>query len=331
MPPAHPILLTGIAGFIGGHLASALLARGYNVVGIDNFDPFYPRARKQLNLAHAQSISGTPSHGNLTFTEMDLTDQQAAADLFARHTFDGVIHLAAKANPRLSVADPVGYTHANVTATAVVLNEARKQFHAGACRRVVCASSSSVYGNCTTPPFHEDLNVDYPISPYAASKRACEIIAWTHFNLHKHPVAMLRFFTVYGPRQRPDLGVSTFIDKISRDQPITLFGDGTMARDCTYLDDAVAGIIAAYQRIDAHGYRVWNLGHSTPITVNEMIATVSTTLGKAPILIPGQAQPGDVQLTCADLTRARAELGYNPTTPFAQGVAKQVAWYRSLH
>ncbi|MCU0689128.1 MAG: GDP-mannose 4,6-dehydratase [Phycisphaerales bacterium] len=321
-----PILITGVAGFIGSHVAAALLARGQAVVGVDNFDQFYSRQRKEANLARVRAA--TASGAEFSFHEMDLTDRPAVAGLFCQR-FAGVIHLAAKANPRVSVGDPIGYVHANVYATAIVLEHARQQFalDAGVCSRVVVASSSSVYGNCPTPPFHEGLDVTTPISPYAATKQACEVMGYTHWHLHRQPVAMLRFFTVYGPCQRPDLGVSLFIDRISTGTPITLFGDGTMARDCTYIDDVVSGILAAYDRIPAHGYRVWNLGNSTPISVNEMLATVARVVGKAPVLVPGKVQPGDVQLTYADLTRSRAELGYEPKTAFEAGVRKQVAWY----
>lgn len=326
-----PILVTGVAGFIASHVSRALLARGHAVVGVDNFDPFYPRARKEANLAgvRAAAKEHAASGAAFTFYEQDLTDRAATERLFAAHRFDGVIHLAAKANPRVSVGDPIGYAHANVYATAIVLDECRKQFASGVCKRVVVASSSSVYGNCPTPPFHEGLDVTTPISPYAATKQACEVMGYTHWHLHRQPIAMLRFFTVYGPAQRPDLGVSLFIDRISKGEAITLFGDGTMARDCTYIDDIVAGVLASYERIEKHGYRVWNLGNSTPITVNDMIATVAKAVGKQPVLVPGKVQAGDVQLTYADLTRARAELGYDPRTNFASGVARQVEWYRS--
>jgi len=225
---------------------------------------------------------------------------------------------------RPSIADPPGYARANVMGTAVVLHAAA----AHGCERMVMASSSSVYGNCPTAPFHEGLDVSEPISPYAATKRACELMAYTCYHLTKMPTACLRFFTVYGPRQRPDLAISQFLGRVSRGEALEVFGDGTTSRDYTFVADTVAGVLAALDRVDRFGYRVWNLGNSTPVTLSEMVATIGRVVGLEPVVASRPMQPGDVERTWADLTRARAELGYEPATSFEEGVRRQWAWMR---
>lgn len=317
MPDPRPLLVTGVAGFIGSHTAAALLARGDRVLGIDNFDPFYPRARKERNLAEIQAP-------RFEFVQADLTEAAAVRDLFTRARPRGVIHLAAKAGVRPSIADPVGYAHANVTGTMSIMAAARES----GCERLVIASSSSVYGNSPTAPFREDQDVSEPISPYAATKRACELIAYTNWRLTGVPTAMLRFFTVFGPRQRPDLAVSMFLRRVAAGEPLTLFGDGAMSRDYTYIDDIVRGVLAAYDRIDRHGYRVWNLGGNSPVSLAEMVAVVERVVGKAALTEMAPMQPGDVLRTWADLARSRADLDYSPTVPFEEGVRRQWAWAR---
>jgi UDP-glucuronate 4-epimerase len=309
------ILITGCAGFIGSHLAQALSARGDRVIGIDNFDPFYPRARKEQNVAES---------GLGDVLTADICDPAALREVFTRARPDGVIHLAAKAGVRPSIEDPVGYARANVLGTAAVLNEAAR----AGCSRIVIASSSSVYGNNAKTPFAEDDRVDNPISPYAATKKACELIAHTHWSLTNMPTACLRFFTVFGPRQRPDLAIASFMRRIARGEEIQMFGDGSMSRDFTYIEDIVGGIVAAYDRIPAHGYRIWNLGSDRPLRLDEMIATIGRVVGKEPLIRRMPVQPGDVERTWADLTRSRAELGYAPRTKFEDGVARQWAWLR---
>jgi UDP-glucuronate 4-epimerase len=321
-----PVLVTGAAGFIGSHTCRALLGRGQRVVGVDNFDAFYSRERKRANLdGVTRGLSEGPA-GGFTFVELDINDQAGLAALLDGHRPSSVIHLAAKANPRLSVQHAPAYMHANVTATSTLLHELALR----RVMRIVIASSSSVYGNLPTAPFSEEMDASTPISPYAASKRACELLGYAHHHLTGAGVAMLRFFTVFGPGQRPDLGISLFLERISTGQTIKLFGDGSMARDCTFVDDVVSGVLAAHDRIDRFGFRVWNLGNSRPITVNEMIAACARVVGKAPILEPAPNQAGDVQLTCADLTRARAELGYDPKTRFEEGVERQWAWAKGM-
>ncbi|MBX3381766.1 MAG: NAD-dependent epimerase/dehydratase family protein, partial [Phycisphaeraceae bacterium] len=269
----RPILITGVAGFIGSHTAEELLRSGKRVVGIDNFDPFYPERMKQLNLAEVEATAVKYGAG-FEFIPCDITDAHAVASLFGRIHPEAMIHLAAKAGVRPSIADPAGYAKANVTGTSVLLDQCAK--HAVA--RVVIASSSSVYGTLApeekSRPFREDENVDRPISPYAATKRACELIGYTHHALTKQPVAMLRFFTVFGPRQRPDLAIRSFMGKIAAGETLTLFGDGSSSRDYTFVADTVAGILAALDRIPEFGYRIWNLGNSTPIGLDAMVEAI---------------------------------------------------------
>ena len=254
-PPAQrgaTILVTGAAGFIGSHISQALLARGQRVVGLDNFDPFYPRAAKEHNL---QEI-GAASPVGFELVEGDICDAPLVRSILARMRPAGIIHLAAKAGVRPSIADPAGYSRANVLGTSVLLEEARR---AGV-DRFIMASSSSVYGNAPKVPFSETDDVGQPISPYAATKRSCELLAHAHWHLTKMPTACLRFFTVFGPRQRPDLAISLFLGRISRGEEIEVFGDGASSRDYTFIGDIVQGVIAAYDRIDHVGYRIWNLG-----------------------------------------------------------------------
>lgn len=304
------IVVTGSAGFIGSHVVRALLARGDRVVGIDNFDPFYDVSLKRANVAAA---------GEHELVEADLCDAGAIRRVLERARPEGVIHLAAKAGVRPSIKDPIGYARVNVLGTQVVLEESAR---AGA-TRVVLASSSSVYGNNRKIPFAEDDPVDAPISPYAATKKACELIAHAHHAITKQPVACLRFFTVYGPRQRPDLAIATFMRRIAAGEEIEMFGDGSMSRDFTYIDDVVAGVLAAYERIPAYGYRVWNLGSDRPVRLDAMVAAIGRVIGREPRIRRMPAPPGDVERTWADLTRASAELGYRPRTPFEDGLRRQ--------
>ncbi|MEX0877116.1 MAG: GDP-mannose 4,6-dehydratase [Phycisphaerales bacterium] len=318
------IAVTGSAGFIGSHLCQALLGRGASVVGIDNMDPYYPLALKRANLAE---INEGPGGERFTQHEMDICDTDALTRVLKDAGVQGVIHLAAKAGVRPSIADPVAYARVNVVGTQSVLRAA----HEAGCRQAVCASSSSVYGNNKKVPFSEDDPVEQPISPYAATKLGCELIGRTHHHLTGMPTAMLRFFTVFGPRQRPDLAISLFLDKVSRGEAIDRYGDGTSSRDYTYINDIIAGVLSAYSNIDVHGFRVWNLGGDHPTTLNELISAVESVVDRAAVINEMGMQPGDVERTWADLTRAGAELGYAPSTAILEGIAHQWAWMQRLN
>lgn len=315
------VIVTGAAGFIGSHTARALLERGATVLGLDNLDPFYEPAIKRRNLDALRSHERARSFEH---RDCDIRDAAQVRAAFSAFRPDTVVHLAARAGVRPSIEDPAGYALTNVVGTQHVLDAAE----AAACRRVVCASSSSVYGNNPKTPFAESDPVDEPISPYAATKKSCELIAHAHHHLTGADVAVLRFFTVFGPAQRPDLAISLFLTRIDAGDPIRVFGDGTTSRDYTYVDDIITGVLAACERIDDHGYRVWNLGGDHPITLSELIDTVAGVVGKAPVIDRRPTQPGDVDRTWADLARARAELGYNPATSVRDGIKRQFEWMR---
>jgi UDP-glucuronate 4-epimerase len=315
------VLLTGAAGFIGSHLVEALGRRGDEVIGIDNFDPFYPRAMKERNLAE---IGGGPG---FTFREQDMLDVTATEALLTPDTV--VVHLAAKAGVRPSLADPVGYARANVAGTAAVLEAARRT----GVSRIVFGSSSSVYGDSTPVPFREDAAAVAPVSPYAATKRAGELLLSSVAPIYGFRAASLRFFTVYGPRQRPDLAIHAFTRRIVEGQPITLFGDGTQSRDYTYCDDVVAGVVAAIDwTADATvGVEAFNLGGNRTVPTGTMVSEIARALGIEPAIRWAPMQPGDVQRTAADLAKSGALLGYAPKTPFPEGIDRFVTWFRRTH
>lgn len=314
--PLPSILVTGAAGFIGSHAAGQLLARGYRVIGIDNFSDFYDRSWKELNL---KSIS--PGE-KIDVEEMDITDGAAIDNLVAKTKPVAILHLAAMAGVRPSIEQPAYYARVNVEGTTHLL-QAAVNHKVG---KFIFASSSSVYGNLSKVPFSENDPVAEPISPYAATKRAGELLCYTFWHLYKLPIFCLRFFTVYGPRQRPDLAIHKFTRLIDSGTPIPVFGDGSTSRDYTFVDDIVAGILASLDRCDR--YRVYNIGGSSPVTLSELIAAIETAVGKKAIIDRRPAQLGDVERTFADLTRAKAELGYEPRTSLAEGLEKFVAWFR---
>jgi UDP-glucuronate 4-epimerase len=315
------VLVTGAAGFIGSHLVEALVRRGDDVIGIDNFDPFYPRLAKQRNLAEVGP------HAGFCFHEQDMLDVEPLRRELTPETV--LVHLAAKAGVRPSLADPVGYARANLTGTAAVMEAARQ---AGV-SRIVYGSSSSVYGDDTPVPFREDAVAVRPVSPYAATKRAGELLLSSVAGIYGFRVASLRFFTVYGPRQRPDLAIHAFTRKMMEGETITLFGDGTQSRDYTYCDDIVAGVTAAIDWTDTApvGVEQFNLGGNRSVPTEAMVAEISGALGITPRIEWAPMQPGDVQRTVADLTKSGAILGYAPHTSFPEGIRRFVAWFRGIH
>jgi len=315
------VLVTGAAGFIGSHLVEALLSQGNEVIGVDNFDPFYPRAMKERNLAEIGQRPG------FTFREQDLLDVAATRDLLTPQTV--LVHLAAKAGVRPSIADPVGYARANVTGTAAALEAARQ---AGV-SRIVFGSSSSVYGDSTPTPFREDAVAIAPVSPYAATKRAGELLLSSVAPIYGFRAASLRFFTVYGPRQRPDLAIHAFARKMVEGRTLTLFGDGTQARDYTYCDDIVAGALAAvaWTATAPVGVETFNLGGNRSVPTEAMVAEIAAALGIEPRIEWAPMQPGDVQQTAADLTKSGAVLGYAPKTPFPEGIRGFIRWFREAY
>jgi len=315
------VLVTGAAGFIGSHLVEALLARGDEVVGIDNFDPFYERAMKEANLAEARAAAG------FAFHEASILDLPRMEALLTPDTV--LVHLAAKAGVRPSLRDPVGYAEANLTGTTVLLEAARR---AGV-TRVVFASSSSVYGDSTPSPFREDAPAIDPVSPYAATKRGGELLLAAMAPLFGFRSAALRFFTVYGPRQRPDLAIHAFARRMAEGLPLTLYGDGTQARDYTFYRDIVRGVVASVDwTADAPvGMEAFNLGGNHPVPLRDMVAALTAALGIEPVVEWAPMQPGDVQHTAADLTKSGRMLGFAPQTPFAEGLREFADWFWGQH
>ena len=311
------VVVTGGAGFIGSHLVDRLLEDGADVTVVDNFDPFYPKARKLANLLVA---SEKP---NFRFVDLDILDARGVSALIDELCPDAIVHLAAKAGVRPSIDDPAGYTAVNVLGTVHLLDAACQLARPP---RFVFASSSSVYGDRPDAPFRETDPVDHPVSPYAASKKACELMAHAFHHLHGLPVTGLRFFTAYGPRNRPDLAIAKFAGLIDRGEPLPMFGDGTTRRDYTYVGDVADGIVRAINRCE--GSHLYNLGNSHPVELRDMIDALGRALGKAPRIETYPEQPGDVRQTYADISRATAELGYQPQTPFEDGLREFVTWYR---
>jgi UDP-glucuronate 4-epimerase len=310
------ILVTGAAGFIGSHATQALLERGYNVVGVDNFCDFYDRSWKEMNLRSIREP--------FNVEEIDITDGNAIDDLVARSKPIAILHLAAMAGVRPSIEQPAYYARVNVEGTTHLLQAAVKH----KVGKFLFASSSSVYGNATKVPFSEEDAVEQPISPYAATKRAGELICYTFWHLYKLPVSCLRFFTVFGPRQRPDLAIHKFTRLISRGEPVPFFGDGSTSRDYTFVEDIVDGILRALDRCDTYG--VYNLGGSDPVTLRQLIEELERAVGKKAIIDQRPAQPGDVERTFADLTRSTRDLGYKPKVSLAEGLKRFVEWYQEF-
>ncbi|MBO0360200.1 GDP-mannose 4,6-dehydratase [Hymenobacter sp. BT186] len=320
MPTA---LVTGCAGFIGSHLCERLLADGYRVVGLDNFDPFYDRKLKQTNLA------GSLHHPNFAFHELDLQAGAAAlTTMLASEQVDVVVHLAAKAGVGPSVKEPAAYLEVNVLATVQLLEWMRLT----GVKNLFFASSSSVYGNTTEVPFREDMNLlSTCISPYAASKLSAEQYTYTYHHLYQLNVLNARFFTVYGPRQRPDLAIHKFARLLLAGQPIPMYGDGSTARDYTFVADTVDGIArgVAYLLTHPGTYQTINLGNSSPVRLRDLIAAVGEAVGVEPVLDLKPMQAGDVEVTYADISKARQLLGYAPQTALPEGLRQFVQWLQA--
>lgn len=312
-------LVTGAAGFIGSHLSEALIARGHEVTGIDNFDPFYARDVKERNLSGLQKLRG------FRFVEADV-----ARDPMPLEGIEAVIHLAAKPGVRPSLEDPASYMEANVTATARLIDAARRV----GLNRIVFGSSSSVYGNATPAPFAEDKPAVSPISPYAASKRAGELVAHAFAHLYPVKIICLRFFTVYGPRQRPDLAIHKFTDLIARGRPVRMHGDGSSERDYTYITDCLDGILAALEwtaRAAPGTIETVNLGGGERVRLDRLIALIAKALDREARIERYPDQPGDVRLTDADLEHAGRVLGFRPRVGIEAGIRQFVDWYEEVH
>jgi UDP-glucuronate 4-epimerase len=310
------ILVTGGAGFIGSHLVDRLLARGDEVAVLDNFDDFYDPAIKRRNLAAAAR------HPKFRLIEADLRDAAAVRAALQSARPEKIVHLAAQAGVRPSLQRPQHYVDVNVTGTLHLL---QAMVETG-CKRLVYGGTSSVYGASGKPPFAESDAADRPVSPYAATKRAAELLCHTWHAIHGLRVTVLRFFTVYGPRQRPEMAIHKFARLMLAGQPIPRFGDGRTVRDYTYVDDILDGVVKATDHDE--GYGVYNLGESETHTLSELIELLAKELGVAARVDKQPDQQGDVPATCADITRARAVLGYAPSVPLRDGMRRFVAWLR---
>ena len=313
-------LVTGAAGFIGSHTVEALLARGDEVIGLDNFDGFYDPAIKRVNIADALA------NPRFRLVETDVRDAPAIRRVLAETKPDVLVHLAARAGVRPSIEQPALYADVNVVGTTVLLEAAREQ----GVHRLVIASSSSVYGNSARAPFREDDPCIHPVSPYAATKRAAELVCDTYATLYPRlRIVSLRFFTVYGPRQRPDLAIHKFTRLIAGGQPIPFFGDGSYSRDYTYITDTLQGVLGAIDRTRDVPLRheIYNLGESATTTLSDLVTMLERALGRRAELDKLPAQPGDVERTFADIALARERLGYAPSVPIEDGIPMFVDWF----
>ena len=312
--------ITGVAGFIGSTLATRLLKEGNRVVGIDNFCDFYNPQIKENN------IKELVRNANFKLYRNDIRDKNTIQSIFEENKIDVVMHLAAMAGVRPSIEDPVLYQEVNCMGTQNILEEMK----AHDIKNLVMASSSSVYGNCKEVPFKEDMVVDYAISPYAATKKANEVMTHVYHKLFNMNVIMLRFFTVYGPKQRPDLAINKFTRLMLEDKEIPMYGDGTTSRDYTYVEDIVDGIIKSceYTINNENVYEILNLGNSSPVSLKEMINTIGRVLGKESKIKQLPMQPGDVDRTYADVSKAKRLIGYEPRVSFEQGIKNFVEWYK---
>lgn len=312
------ILITGAAGFIGSHTCESLIKNGNSIIGVDNFDSFYSYKLKELNLEQLNQKS------NFRFYKADIRDDKALNQIFSSNQVDVVIHLAAKAGVRPSIESISEYYDVNINGTISLLESMRKN----GIKKMVFASSSSIYGNNQKVPFSEDDRVDNPISPYASTKKSGELLCHVYSHLYNFDITCLRFFTVYGPRQRPDLAIHKFTKLIQENKPIPFYGDGSSSRDYTYIEDIVNGISCALNHLE--GYKIYNLGESKVITLKKLVEVIETILGKKALLNQLPMQQGDVSRTFADISKAKAEIGYNPAYDFETGMKKFVDWYKTM-
>jgi nucleoside-diphosphate-sugar epimerase len=317
------ILLTGGAGFIGSTLAEELLHNKINVLCVDNFDPFYDKAIKLSNLQSMLVLE------NFSFIEGDVTDAIFVDSLFSAHSIRAVVHLAAKAGVRPSINNPDDYLNVNIGGTLTLLEGMRKH----GIKKLIFSSSSSVYGNNKKIPYSETDNVDYPISPYAASKKSGELLTYTYYNLYGIDTINIRFFTVYGPRQRPDLAIHKFFKNLYSTSPIDLYGDGRTSRDYTYVGDIVAGTLLAIQYVleNERVYETINLGNGQPVELLELIRSIEEITGKQFTIRHFPHQEGDVDHTFADITKAQYLLGYKPVTSLEDGLLHFKNWYEKIN
>lgn len=309
------LLITGGAGFIGSHLSERLLTEGYRVICLDNFDTFYDPQIKREN------VSIQLKNNNYTLIEGDIRDLKLLRDIFTGNKIDAMIHIAARAGVRPSIKEPVLYYDVNVHGTMNLLEMAKEY----PVKKFLFASSSSVYGENKKTPFSEEDNVDNPISPYAATKKAGELICYTYHHLYKIPIACLRFFTVYGPRQRPEMAIHKFTRLIYEGKSVPVYGDGTSRRDYTYIEDIINGVAAALHA--ELSYEIINLGESQTVGLRELISLIEENLHKEASIEWLPVQPGDVPVTYADIRKARKLLGYNPAVDIKEGVRRFVEWF----
>ena len=317
------ILLSGAAGFIGSHVAQALLARGEQVVGIDNLNSYYDVSLKQARLTQLMGQK------NFVFHKIDIADRQTLKTLFAKSRIDRIVHLAAQAGVRYSIENPDVYVQSNLQGHANMLELARRNN----IRHMVYASSSSVYGGNTKTPFSETDLTDDPVSFYGATKKSNELLSNSYAHLYRVPLTGLRFFTVYGPWGRPDMAYWIFTEKITSGQPLRIFNKGDMGRDFTYVDDIVDGVIKALDNspvmsTDGLPHRIYNLGNDSPEELMTMVNLIEEKLGTSAVKVFEEMQKGDVQRTWADISRARNELGYDPKVTLEQGLSKFIDWYQ---
>ncbi|RAL20514.1 capsular biosynthesis protein CpsI [Lujinxingia litoralis] len=331
------ILVTGAAGFIGSHLSHRLLERGDTVVGVDNINDYYDPNLKLARLERLQTQE------NFSFEKLELADRQGVEALFKKHDFDRVVHLAAQAGVRYSLENPHAYIDSNIVAFTNILEGCRHQ----ETPHLVYASSSSVYGANTSLPFSIHDNIDHPVSLYAATKKANELMAHTYSHLYGLPTTGLRFFTVYGPWGRPDMALFLFTDAILKGRPIKVFNHGDMQRDFTYIDDIIEGVVRVTDRVaepnaswsgdapdpgtSAAPYRIYNIGNNNPVQLMDMIGALEECLGQEAQKDFLPMQPGDVQATYADVDDLIADVGFKPDTPIQEGIANFVAWYREYY